>query len=299
MPLIIFPSNAFDPHLNRAPSSSGSPQLSAFRPESVHSFRHGLFHSPEALSSLRLEAVDRFLWWREIERGVESVLDGTSGYSAPSYHYSLQTPKVERGPTISSYPDTVPQDPKGKSRAFTTSPSFKWDQAQWQSKWESSLSTDVVKTLRRRNHDRRPRKLIERRSTVTAFQRPAVPSPPSRGLSSSSTTSRHRMTPQKETRRDQGYFPTPNKEHDDDTEKLKNENHALPGIPFDPLHLPSLFAFSWSLLTPLRLRLFSFLPFSNSTARSAQSGGNGFGVITLLSVFCAGAGLGYVLAGMQ
>ena len=251
-------------------------------------------------------AVDRFLWWREIERGVESVLDGTSGYSSLSYHYSLQTPKVERDPAISSFssipinPDSVPQDPKGKSRAFTTSASFKWDQAQWQTKWEGSLSTDVAKTLRRRrgsmgrgSHDRRPKKLIERRSTVTAFQRPAVPSPPSQGLSSSSTTSRHRMTPQKERRRDQDYFPTPNEEHDDDTEKLK----APPGIPFDPLHLPSLFAFSWSLLAPLRMRLLSFLPFSSSVPRSAQSGG--FGVLTLLGVFCAGAGLGYVLAGTQ
>ena len=105
------------------------------------------------------------------------------------------------------------------------------------------------------------------------------------------------MTPQKEAREDRSYFPTPNKEYDDDTEKLKKGNDSSPGIPFDPLHLPSLFAFSWSLLAPLRMRLFSFLPFSNSVPRSAQSGG--FGVLTLLGVFCAGAGLGYVLAGTQ
>ncbi|KAK7692982.1 hypothetical protein QCA50_004623 [Cerrena zonata] len=258
VPLIIFPSNIFNPRMNR----SGSPLLSTFRPESAHAFRHGLFHTPEVLGTLRLEAVDRFLRWREIERGVESVLDSASGY------YPLQTPRVERSLTSYVNPAHVSRDPKGKARATTTSGSgsVRWDQAQWQSQWEGSLSTDVVKTLRRRrggtsgSHNSRPRKLIERRSTVTATQRPPVPSPP-QSLASSMNTNRYLSPPRSEAR-DDGYFPMSSKEPE------KKGDHPPSSIPFDPLHLPSLLLFSWSLLAPLRTRVFSFLPYSNSAVRS-------------------------------
>lgn len=281
--------------MSRLSSSRGSPHLSTFRPESVHAFRHGLFHSPEALATLRLEAVDRFLRWREIERGVESVLNGTSSY------LPLQTPRIDRVPFSPHIPSrNTPRDLRGKDRAVPGSALLKWDQAQWQSKWESSLSTDVVKTLRRRrgdtarNHDRRPRTLIERRSTVTAYQRPAVPSSP-QSLTSSTNTNRYRPTSRNEVQ-DTDYFPAPDKEQEKDKETIKND-HSPSGMPLDPLHLPSLLAFSWSLLAPLRMRILSFLPFSSSAARSA-GGGGGFAVGTILSVFCTGVGLGYLLAGM-
>ena len=61
VPLIVLPS----------PVSShfkGSSRLSAFTPRTAAALRAGLFRSPERLSMLRREAVDRFLWWRAVQK---------------------------------------------------------------------------------------------------------------------------------------------------------------------------------------------------------------------------------------
>lgn len=92
-----------------------NPQLSSFRPTSTLALRSGLFRSPETLCSLRSEAADRFLKWREVERAVGSIR------SSPE----------QADPARIRVND--------KDRYYT-----KWSKAEW----ESSLSEDVARRLR-------------------------------------------------------------------------------------------------------------------------------------------------------
>lgn len=48
-------------------------KLSAFKPTSAVALKTGLFHSPETVTLLRGEAVDRFLRWREVERAFGEI----------------------------------------------------------------------------------------------------------------------------------------------------------------------------------------------------------------------------------
>ncbi|KIJ64686.1 hypothetical protein HYDPIDRAFT_47689, partial [Hydnomerulius pinastri MD-312] len=84
------------------------PHMSAFRPSSALVLRNGLFRSPETLSSLRYEAAERFLRWREVERAVESI--GAS--HRETAHYISEKAVV-------------------------------WDKAKWEAEWEIRLSQDV------------------------------------------------------------------------------------------------------------------------------------------------------------
>lgn len=48
-------------------------KLASFRPSTVMALRTGLFRSPDTISSLRLEAAERFLEWREVEETVGAI----------------------------------------------------------------------------------------------------------------------------------------------------------------------------------------------------------------------------------
>ena len=76
VPLIVLPS----------PVSShfkGSLRLSAFTPRTAAALRAGLLRSPERLSMLRREAVDRFLWWRAVQKwGVDDGIAREGGFGA-------------------------------------------------------------------------------------------------------------------------------------------------------------------------------------------------------------------------
>lgn len=67
---------------------------------------------------------------------------------------------------------------------------------------------------------------------------------------------------------------------------------------FDPLHLPSIFMFSLSLLSPLRYRIFGepmeTLDGSTTTTRSTKS--LNWGILGIMGAFCAGIGLGVLIA---
>lgn len=162
-----------------------------------------------------------------------------------------------------------------------------WDKARWEAEWDGSLSQDVAVHLRRR-----------RASTA------------SKGAL--------RATPLQRT-------------HDvqmlDDEGADERSESALPcaRVPsFDPLHLPSLFVFSLSLLGPLRTRLARSLGSSSSSSsssartkdrevqlngegsqeRQARGGGMGFGLgfglgLALVGAFCAGIGLGVMYSGIR
>ena len=69
---------------------------------------------------------------------------------------------------------------------------------------------------------------------------------------------------------------------------------------FDPLHLPSIFMFSLSLLAPLRHRIFGArepaetLDGSTATTKSTRS--VNWGILGIVGAFCAGIGLGVLIA---
>ena len=61
VPLIVLPSRV-------SSHFKGNPRLSAFTPRTAVALRAGLFRSPERLAMLRREAVDRFMWWRAVQK---------------------------------------------------------------------------------------------------------------------------------------------------------------------------------------------------------------------------------------
>ncbi|KAH0831225.1 hypothetical protein J3R83DRAFT_13806 [Lanmaoa asiatica] len=89
------------------------PHMSSFRPSSSSALRNGLFRSPETLSSLRYEAAERFLRWREVERAVENI----AASHRETAHYIVEKPQG-------------------------------WDKAKWEAEWEIRLSQDVATRTR-------------------------------------------------------------------------------------------------------------------------------------------------------
>jgi len=88
--------------------------LSSFQPTSIIALRRGLFRSPDTLTSLRAEAADRFLRWREIERAIDDL----------------------------SHPVTSTKESK-----------MDWSKKEFEAEWESMLSEDVARTRRSRDRD--------------------------------------------------------------------------------------------------------------------------------------------------
>jgi len=106
------------PDQTRFPSR---PHMSSFRPSSPSALRNGLFRSPETLLSLRYEAAERFLRWREVERAVENI----AAIHRETAHY-------------------VAEKPQG------------WDKARWEAEWEMRLSQDVATRTRENTITTRP-----------------------------------------------------------------------------------------------------------------------------------------------
>lgn len=98
------------------------PHMSSFCPSSTSALRHGLFRSPETLSSLRYEAADRFLHWREVERAVEEI---HAAHREIALHIHS-----EKSPS--------------------------WDRAKWEAEWEARLSHDVATRAREDTITERP-----------------------------------------------------------------------------------------------------------------------------------------------
>jgi hypothetical protein len=191
-----------------APIKRHSLHLSSFRPSTSTALRSGLFRSPETLSTLRSEAADRFLRWREVERALYSL-----SLSEPYYSHCDST--------------------RSTSNSNLRPSSSKWDKAKWEAEWEHTLSKDIA------HH---------RRSTITPSSPQTSFSPPS----------------------------------------------------FDPLHLPSIFMFSLSLLGPLRAKIFGV---TNSLAPRPTEARQGrvrkfpsWGFITVVGAFCAGIGFGLMFS---
>ena len=276
IPIIILPS-PFSLH-SRLPDVSykvSSPHLSAFRPASLDALRTGLFRTPSTLAALRAEAAARFLRWREVERAVERVHWGVSSSSTLQ---SSSAPKADRDSS---------DDKAGW-----------WDKGAWEAQWEGSLSQEVALHLRRRRAG-----TIRRIAPLTSL--------PTLGRGERQATSYF-------SRRDTNISPdtagagldTP-MPHDADQGGLLSLR-CPSGTAFDPLHLPSLFVFSVSLLDAFRARIARSLGFRQSASGSTSSpsrkegtkrrnGRIGFGFafgvgLALVGAFCAGVGFGLFAA---
>ena len=196
------------------PSSRRSSQhLSSFRPPNSTSLRTHLFRSPETLISLRMEAADRFLRWREVHR-------------------------VRNGSTL-SVPTTSPTPHKAHPYSPTKT---RWNKADWEAEWDYRLSKEV-----------------------SDLHVSTLPPPSPSKLSSPSNSSGCAAY----------YSPTT----------------------FDPLHLPSVFMFSLSLLSPLRYHIFGE-PMEtldgSTTTRGTKS--VSWSILGIMGAFCAGIGLGVLIA---
>jgi len=193
-------------------SRRSSLHLSSFRPTDSTSLRSHIFRSPETLASLRMEAADRFLRWREVHR----------------IHDAMTLSVTTTSSTLR----------KGHPHRPTKT---KWNKADWEEEWDYNLSREV--------------------SDLNRSSLPSPSKPPGQSNSSSSCAG--------------CYSPT-----------------AL-----DPLHLPSVFAFSMSLLSPLRYRLFGE-PMEtldgSTTTRSTKPAH--WGILGIVGAFCAGIGLGMLIA---
>ena len=97
------------------PSSRRSSQhLSSFRPANSTALRSHLFRSPETLTSLRMEAADRFLRWREVHR----------------VHDALTLSIATTSLTVL----------KGHQCSPTN---VRWNKAEWEAEWDYKLSKEV------------------------------------------------------------------------------------------------------------------------------------------------------------
>ena len=251
-------------HLGLGHPLSNAP-LSAVTPDSALALRNALYRRPESLATLRIEAVDRFMRWREVERAVGSLL--RSPEARATRRVSAQrTPRAHTG---------LEQSPIANRRG-----EGRWDKTRWEAEWEGTLSTDVAKTLR-------TRRATNPRTTVTDYF--------NREESSTTSTATH----------NERSMP-----HDCCSSSCPRSAHVrgdgVPSPSFDPLHIPSLLAFSISLLAPLKARFGRMFRFHSSPADDAMSSSdklpsdvdtNMRGWV-LAGAFCAGVGIGLVLARM-
>ncbi|RPD61816.1 hypothetical protein L226DRAFT_534000 [Lentinus tigrinus ALCF2SS1-7] len=151
-----------------------------------------------------------------------------------------------------------------------------WDKQTWEAQWEGSLSQEVALHLRRRRRSDPPRRTSPLSSLSTIGRQPSSfdTIPPS-----------------------------------EDNEQSLITPPCAPAS-FDPLHLPSLLAFSFSLFGALRTRIARSIGFQGTATTptrpvsgrerkktNGRSFAYKFGIgFALMSAFCAGVGLGLVAA---
>ncbi|KAJ2919739.1 hypothetical protein MD484_g632, partial [Candolleomyces efflorescens] len=190
--------------------------LSSFRPRNAVALKNGLFHSPETLATLRMEAAGRFLRWREVERVVRGLHGGDSTTTLYSSSYTRGLSK-ERGSRKRAGDERAQIGWRG------------WDKEKWERDWMTDFSRDVAVGVKERSM-----------------------------LLGEGTHSGEEDQQEDGVRSDaEGTLAEGNEEGDE-----LDEKHAAPRIiayahshSFDPLHFPSLFLFTMSMLGPLKSRV--------------------------------------------
>lgn len=280
------------------PSSKTEPHTSAVRPPDPYVLRTSLLRTPEDLATLRLEAAERFLRWREVERSVQQVLGEPSRTQSESMY--LPTSKQDH---VFSEGDTSSNSSKGKRRK--TMSSLKWDKARWEAEWEGTLSKDVARTLRQRKRRMNSsRSTDERRMTITASSSQVQPRPsqsPTQSRRPSQIHGQRYSQPHVSARQQQRRRMSSSSATLVQTRALLDPEYVPhPNISLDPLHFSSILSFSLSLLSPLRSRIFGNSQRDTtlrSQSRLRKESGWGIGIV--LSAFCAGIGIGFLVAKSQ
>jgi len=243
------------------------PKLSAFRPPLAVVLWNGLFHSPETVALLRSEAADRFLKWREVERNVEGILsainaDNKRGGGLPRMlkkrRFGERDWKKQRDEKVDPIRGRIVLE---ETYAAVEEGGGGWSKAKWEAEWLENFSKDVDEVRRKR----------EMTITEKDFPLPRAQVP-------DTTTGSLLFNPdgKEEIAGDSNLQPTP----------PGIQPSYTAGAAFDPLHLPSLIAFSLSLLCPLRTRLSEsvqeiWVVFHETRLKLALLGG-----------FCIGVGVG-------
>jgi len=299
IPLVVFPPlppSLTDEYPDYSPPTATLPfsqhkHLSSVSSPNPEAFRNALLRSSGTLSTLRLEAVDRFLRWREIERGVCKVL-------------SLSTPTLRQ---------TAPKATIPKAEAvFTTEPEGsvarpKWDKRKWEIEWEGTLSTEVVRTVRQRrrssgNSHPGTRPMVRRTTGTPKTMRKST----SPAHSPTKTHFHAQVQTDFKSRRRRPLSPRLSEESPESTNE-KSTSAKATELPIDPLHFPSLLDFSLSLIAPLGLQLLRTLrlgspeppPRARRGAAQQPNKSSGFKFGFIIGAFCAGFGLGCLFKKLQ
>ncbi|KAF8180405.1 hypothetical protein BJ912DRAFT_907259 [Pholiota molesta] len=264
IPVIVLPrtrDSKAHPTLYPAHPSVSIPtsRLSAFRPHTAVALRTGLFYSPETVALLRSEAADRFLRWREVEKAVEGIWEG-------SLSRLWGRTGGERAADASS----------GGMKSKAES----WSKAKWEAEWMEDHAQEVARRMRegaRRAAAQRPR---------TGTMVPPLRMP--QALPASVNTQSHAQgaaaTGGDDTAVERSRTaPSP------DADKQRYSAPPLaraPGASFDPLHLPSLLILTVSLLAPLRECIGAVVLRAAGTLRETRV------QVALVGGFCVGVGVG-------
>ncbi|PPR06916.1 hypothetical protein CVT24_010998 [Panaeolus cyanescens] len=237
VPVIILPLTSQDhsSHFRRRSYSSSisKAKLSTFSPTSVHSLLVGLFRTPETLKKLRMEAVERFLKWREVEGEVARSLALSTGIPL-SANLSDSISSETQHPLEYAASSGVKRRIGMGARVDKDDVQRKWQEwkQQWEREWMESFSVDVASRLREeRGYPRTP--TYTRFTTETSGNRKRV------------RTVEH------------GEGVPHGQELDSPSSPVDNAltQSTTLGQPSDPLHIPSLIILSLSLLGPLKQRL--------------------------------------------
>ncbi|KAF9471156.1 hypothetical protein BDN70DRAFT_998716 [Pholiota conissans] len=228
IPVIALPRTHDTAHAHRRSFSNtfstSSSKLSSFRPTTAVALRTGLFHSPETVALLRSEAADRFLRWREVERAVEGIWEGSTAVGDGRGTVRAKGKKSAAGKARRG-------GPRESSKAEG------WSKAKWEAEWMEEYAQDVARRMRDAD-----RHVPQRSRTGTML-------PPLRVARSSSSGAQH---PPEPTVTASTIYPTESSQASM-TKDAKHRTapciHApINGTPYDPLHLPSLLILSFSLL---------------------------------------------------
>jgi hypothetical protein len=234
-------------------ASLTSAKLSRFRPATAVALRNGLFRSPETASLLRSEAVDRFLKWREVERAVENIWEGSRMWNPSSSVLRQRAQSTAR---------KLGDKEWGRKRAVDVDDSLAddtiveeaWNKAKWEAEWMEDHSQDVARRMRQ--------------GTVTQRQ-----------------ASGHRVSGSRT-----DFAPSLSEKDARDVPSRASGAHPRDPsscAPFDPLHIPSLFSLALSLLQPLRHKVGVTLQGVTTSVNDTRVR------FALLGGFCVGLGVGF------
>jgi hypothetical protein len=285
---------------------------------STSALRSAIFRSPLSLRRLRYEAAERFMWWREVRRGLNAVLSGNTSTSTLS---SARPRVLERRETVVQRNHPLPLSRSSSSRSVHAH-GTEWSMERWEAEWGASLSRDISAALTLARSESYPHSAARvampasKIDDASDSERPAVSEP----LGNTQLAAYHRRSAERDRdirrqriRRRRGasassasshrsasgsasslglhhsaHTPTKLSSCGDQPQPPPAWRHAYgddSAQDLDPLHLPSLLAFGVSVLDAIRMRVFA----SPYAGRFAAVGGVlGFGLVA----FWAGVRVG-------